>query len=289
MQTRDFDDFCCSNIHCTTDERGVETITLARPEKLNVLSFETLKALSLELRRVEQSDRIRVVVLTGEGENFCAGLDLREASSGASISYEELSFLDLNALGVVLSPGERIERGRIMPRIVQEIMKRIQLLPQIVVGRARGIACGGGAGLLTACDYVSASRTFRLWFSEVSFGFYPTLLFPFLSRKCPISKLREVVLTCKRVDAEFAQTALGIVDAIDGAEETSDELTKIRNVSDIFLKNRDFDSLQATKRIFASKLVPPDEEIVEGWEEHWRSWNRTICRRKISQLFEKKD
>lgn len=284
---RDFDDFHSANLYCTTDERGVETITLARSEKLNALSFETLKALSLELRRVEQSDTIRVVVLTGEGANFCAGLDLREASDGVPISYEELAFLDLDALGVSLLPGERIERGRIMPRIVQEIMKRIQLLPQIVVGRARGIACGGGAGLLTACDYVSASRTFRLWFSEVSFGFYPTLLFPFLSRRCPISKLREVVLTCKRVDAEFARTALGIVDVIDDVEETSDELAKIRNVSELFLKDRDFESLRETKRLFASKLVPPDEEIIEGWKEHWRSWNRPSCREKILRLFDK--
>jgi len=281
------DDFHCPNLICTLDERGVETIALARPEKMNALSFEMLKALTLELRRVERNDSIRVVLLTSVGANFCAGLDLREASEGTPIPYEELTFLDLDALKISLSPGEQIERGRIMPRIVQEIMKRIQLLPQIVVGRARGVACGGGAGLLTACDYVSASRTFRLWFSEVSFGFYPTLLFPFLCRKCPIAKLHEVVLTCKRVDAEYARTFLGIVDAIDELGEAPDEQAKFREATELFLNNRDFESLRETKRLFASKLIPPDEEIVEGWEGHWRSWNSPLCREKTARLFMK--
>jgi len=284
---RTLDEFISSNLLCATDERGVETITLARPEKLNALSFDMLKALLLELQRLDRNDSIRVVVLTSEGANFCAGLDLREASIGTTVPYEELTFLDLDALQIPLLPGERIERGRIMPRMVQEIMKRIQLLPQIVVARARGVACGGGAGLLTVCDYVSASRTFRLWFSEVSFGFYPTLLFPFLSRKCPISKLREVVLTCKRVDGDYARSSLGIVNALDEMEETPDERVKTQEITELFLRNRDFDSLRETKRLFASKLVPNDEEIVKGWEDHWRSWNRPLCREKIARLFQK--
>src|SRR3989304_1513813 len=64
---------------------GVATITLNRPERLNAISMAMLGSLSKALREADLDRAVRVIVLTGAGRGFCAGLDLKDQAAGAGI------------------------------------------------------------------------------------------------------------------------------------------------------------------------------------------------------------
>ncbi len=258
----------------------VETVIFNRYEKRNALSYAALRALNEELRRLSQDESVRVVVLRGSGNTFCSGLDLREATNGSPISRDEALEFGIEAFE---RDPDLIPRGRVMPRLVQEAMKRVKLLPQIVVGLAEGAACGGGAGLLSACDYVVAERGFRFAFTETKRGLYPTLLFPFLKRKFPITLLQEAVFTARPLDAEFAKAA-GLANRIESREQFD---AAVNETVDLFLSNEP-NALREAKRLFAQETLPPDSEIDRGWEGHWASWNSEQGREGVRAFLEKR-
>lgn len=67
----------------------IATITLNRPERMNTISGPMLDELTRTLVRANEDAEVRVVVLTGTGRAFCAGLDLNEASSGSGIGGKD--------------------------------------------------------------------------------------------------------------------------------------------------------------------------------------------------------
>ncbi len=275
------------------NERGVATLTLNRPERCNALSFELARRLLAELRRLAADGRTRLVLLRGAGAHFCGGLDLREATFGAPIPLETLEnagfdrsdFVDFSDVGGS-ARGENVEtvpRFCATPRLVQEIMRQIRRTPIPVVVRACGAACGGGAGIVCAADFVVADSSFRAAFTETKRGLSPTLLFPFLRRKLPISALQEFVLTATSFDAERARE-VGIVqrlvapEALDSAVDAA-----ISN----FLANAP-ESLRAAKRLFSAELTPSDAETLDGWREHCRAWASDAGREGIAAFLEKR-
>ena len=258
----------------------IVTIQFNRPRKRNALSFEALRALHAELRKLANDDVARFLVLRGSEHPFCAGLDLREALDGEPITRECLSEFNLD---VFQAEPEHVERGRVMPRLVQEAIKRIKLLPQIVVGLAEGAACGGGAGLLSGCDYVIGVKGFRFAFTETKRGIYPTLLFPFLRRKFPIAALLELVLTARVGDVELAKE-IGLIQRVANAGDADQALEETLEL----LAANEPDSLRVAKRLFAEQTLPSDDEINEGWEGHCRSWNAESCRKRVRDFLEKR-
>lgn len=278
------------------DARGVATLTLNRPERCNALSFELARRLLAELRRFAADERTRLVLLRGAGAHFCGGLDLREATFGAPIPLETLenagldradfaNFPDFNGDGRKKN-GENAEtapRFRATPRLVQEMMRQIRRTPVPVVVRACGAACGGGAGIVCAADFVVADSTFRAAFTETKRGLSPTLLFPFLRRKLPISALQEFVLTATPFGAERARE-VGIVQRLVAPEELDAAVdAAIAN----FLANEP-DSLRAAKRLFSAELTPSAAETLDGWREHCRAWESDAGREGIAAFLEKR-
>lgn len=298
----------------TDDERGVATLTLNRPERCNALSFELLRRLLAELRQIADDDSTRLVVLRGAGKHFCAGLDLDEATNGASIPLETLraANLDLDDFRVqtaetaapfvpsnraatpldlaaqTFAPREvdfptKLSRFQVLPRLVLELLRQIRLTPKPVVAAVRGAACGGGAGLVSACDFVVADSTFRAVFTETKRGLSPSLLFPFLRRKLPLAALQEFVLTAAPFDASRAADVglvqtLAAPDAFDAAVDAAVAR---------FLANEPR-SLATAKRLFNAALLPTDAEIRAGWLEHCRSWASDAGREGIAAFLEKR-
>ena len=174
--------------------RFVETLTINRPQKRGALSFATLRELLRELRRLQDDEQTRVLVLKGSGGSFCAGMDLREATRAPALPNEALREFNLASFPQEDRPTPVYAA---IPRLVQDVLLRLKRLPQIVVGFAEGAAFGGGAGILSACDYVIATTNFSFGFSEIKLGFSPDLLFPFLTKQFPIAKLRALVLASR--------------------------------------------------------------------------------------------
>lgn len=166
--------------------RGIGTVTLNRPEKLNAFDREACRDLVDALRMLGQSDAVRVIVITGAGRAFCAGADL----------------------AVLASDGPALVAAG------KEIVLLIRAAPKPVLAAVNGAAAGGGANLALACDY-------RLASDQASIGqvFHTLGLGPdwggtfFLPRLTGISKALELVWSARMVPAVEA-AALGLFDRV---------------------------------------------------------------------------
>jgi methylglutaconyl-CoA hydratase len=172
-----------------TDDGPVATVSLARPEARNALNAPLIAEITRCFEDLAEDERVRVVVLGGEGPSFCAGADIGYMRDTAGFSYEEN-----------LEDARRLGR---MFRAVDE-------LPKPVVARARGAAIGGGAGLVAAADLAVAEEGTRFAFSEVRLGIAPATIAPFVARKIGLSHARALFLTGERFEAGRARK-LGLV------------------------------------------------------------------------------
>ncbi len=118
----------------------VATITLARPEKKNPLTFESYDELTDTFRRLAVTPEVRAVVLTGEGGNFCSGGDV----------FEIIGPLTEMAMPELLA----------FTRMTGDLVKAMRAAPQIVVAAVDGVAAGAGAILAMAADLrIATPRT----------------------------------------------------------------------------------------------------------------------------------
>jgi methylglutaconyl-CoA hydratase len=172
-----------------TDDGPVATVALARPDARNALNAALIEELTRCFGELADDERVRVVVLTGEGPAFCAGADIGYMRDTAGFSYDENL--------------EDARRLATMFRAVDE-------LPKPVVVKARGAAKGGGAGLVAAADLAVAEEGTRFAFSEVRLGIAPATIAPFVVRKVGLSRARALFLTGEMFEAETARE-LGLV------------------------------------------------------------------------------
>ncbi|MFZ8857692.1 MAG: enoyl-CoA hydratase/isomerase family protein [Candidatus Caldarchaeales archaeon] len=132
-------------------EGPVVWLTLNRPEKRNALNRELRSRLLEELRRAEEDQQVRVVVIRGAGGNFCAGADLSE-------------FVELDGLGIR-------EYNRAWG--TQVIASTIQNMRKVVVAAVDGYCLGGGFELALACDIIVASKRAVFGLPELRVGLIP--------------------------------------------------------------------------------------------------------------------
>lgn len=173
---------------------GVATLTLDRPEARNVLGAESLAQLHDGLARAAEDDAVRVIVLTGTGNTFCAGADLRGAASA-----REGSFADSG------------------PRALVRVLEALLDHPKPTIARVQGHVAGGGNGLVAACDLAVAVDVARFAFSEVRVGVAPAVISVVCLARLHPRDAAELLLTGERVSAERARAA-GLLTAVVAAE-----------------------------------------------------------------------
>src|SRR5579871_6768664 len=163
---------------------GVGTITLDSPENRNALSRALVAGLRQQLDAALADPRVRVIVLTGTGNTFCAGADLKEQR-------------EANAAG---DSAAMVASAR---RLI-EIFKTIWFSPKPVVGRINGHARAGGIGLVCACDIAVATEEATFGFAEVRLGLVPAIISVLALRKIGLTKGMEYILTGENIPAEEA-------------------------------------------------------------------------------------
>jgi methylglutaconyl-CoA hydratase len=178
---------------------AIGRVTLARPEKRNALDQEAALDLQAALERCERDAAVRVVLLTAEGSDFCAGADL-EALERMLEAGPDAHQRDAEALGRVF------------------ITMRESSKP--VVAAVRGRALAGGAGLATACDIVLAEEGARFGYPEVRVGFVPAMVMTMLRRLAGEKRAFELIATGRTIDAHEA-LAIGLVSRVVPAAEFS--------------------------------------------------------------------
>ena len=150
---------------CIHKESHWTYISLNRPSKKNALHLSLIQELSQVLLDLKKAQPIQGIVLQGEGSCFCSGADLNWISQAPVQELEQ--FFDL--------------------------LQLLSNYPSPVIAYAHGFVFGGGMGLLSVCDFVSAQKQTQFCFSELKLGLMPALIAPFILKNHP--RLKEYLLT----------------------------------------------------------------------------------------------
>jgi methylglutaconyl-CoA hydratase len=180
------------------------TVTMNRPDSHNALNAALIEELTRCFEELSDDERVRVVVLAGEGRSFCGGADIGYMRETTTFSYEE-----------------NLDEARRLAMMYWTIDE----CPKPVVAKVQGAAMGGGAGLLAVADVVVAASEARFAFPEVRLGIAPATISPFVVRKVGSSHARSLFITGERFDAERARE-IGLVHRVvsrDGLDSAVDE------------------------------------------------------------------
>jgi enoyl-CoA hydratase len=169
--------------------KSIDVVTLDRPEHLNALSYELVEELRSTIGACARDDTSRVVVLTGEGRAFCAGLDLNEIDSPP-------------AGGTLATPQGKMRRQESLASLVTMLPR----MRQTVIAAINGVAIGGGFALALASDIrlVAPAGRFNDGFIRVGVSACELGVSWLLPRLVGASKAFEIALTGRFVDAEEA-------------------------------------------------------------------------------------
>ena len=179
---------------------GIMTITINRPQALNVLTAATVRELEQALLAAGQEPAVKVLILTGAGEKaFVAGGDLREVLAGITA-------------GATVARDQFARRG-------QGLITLIERLGKPVIAAVNGLALGGGAELAMLADFIIASDTARFGQPEINLGILPgdgaTQRLPRLAGR---GMAMRMILTGQQIDAQNALRA-GLVTEVVPAEQ----------------------------------------------------------------------
>lgn len=174
------------------DGRGVVTLTLNRPQRRNAFDAGLVRALTDALRRLHTDSAARVIVLSGAGENFCAGgdIDWMRLTADASAAENER---DAATLATMFETLDRLSKP--------------------TVALVQGAAFGGGVGLVACCDIALAARSAKFSLSEVRLGLIPAVVGPYVVKAIGARRARALFLSGEIFGAESA-LQIGLVHEI---------------------------------------------------------------------------
>ena len=217
-----------------TLERGVLTGTLNRPDKKNAIDTPMIDGLLGLLERAELDAGVRVVVLRGAGEDFCAGMDLQELLASADRTVAENRDAALHFGGVFV---------------------RLRAIPKPIVAVVRGRALAGGCGLATACDLVLAAESATFGYPEVQRGFVPALVMNLLRRAVGEKTGFDLAATGRLLSAREAER-IGLVSRVYPDESLEEGVAEVLRT----LTSISTSSLALTKQQFYRLDGVPFEE-----------------------------
>ena len=171
---------------------GRATVTINRASKRNAFNAEVIGALRSAFDTLEGADGVRVVFVTGAGEAFSAGADLEWMRDAADYSEAE-NREDAMAMATMLN--------------------RLYDLPHLTVALVDGVAYGGGAGLVAACDMAIATERASFAFSEVRLGLVAATISPYVVAAVGARRARSLFATGRSFDAAFA-LKIGLIDEV---------------------------------------------------------------------------
>ncbi len=180
-------------------ENSIASITLNRPEKRNALNDELIAEIKRGLNEASHDERVRAIVISGAGKDFCSGADLSALQKIAQASV-----------------GDNAEDARSL----LELFVLIRKIRVPVVAAVNGRALAGGCGLATACDLVLASETARFGYPEVKIGFVPAMVLAILRRNVSEKRAFELITRGEEISAAYAKD-IGLVNQV-FSDETFD-------------------------------------------------------------------
>jgi 2-(1,2-epoxy-1,2-dihydrophenyl)acetyl-CoA isomerase len=171
-------------------EDDVAVIRLNRPEVMNAFDLEMQEELAVAIRDVTNDDKTKVLIFTGAGKAFCAGVDIT-AIEGLSAQQTKTSL-----------------------RNAQQLIVALVNMAKPVIAAVNGLAVGAGCSIVLACDIIIASSNARFSQGFVKIGLVSDLGgMYFLPRMVGLAKAKELLFTGVTVDAKEAEK-IGMVNTV---------------------------------------------------------------------------
>lgn len=216
---------------------GVARLTLKRPQSRNALNMELKRALATALREVGADRSIRCLVVTGAGQAFSAGGDIKE----------------LNATRSALTSRDR------MRWLLSEVFVPLARLEVPTIAAVNGAAFGAGLSLALACDIVLASDAAKFSLRFTRMGLLPDCgALWFLPRRVGLGQAKELLFTARVFGPEEARQ-LGIVQRVVPAAELEAAASELG--AELAAGPRD--ALRMTKRLIEQAATSTLDEVVE--------------------------
>src|SRR6267142_5229548 len=243
-------------------EDRTATITLNRPEKRNAVSFQLVEDLIGALGSIDKSDS-QVVIITGAGKAFCAGLDLEELKSLIGKSHEQ-----------------NVQDSATMARMFRTIYD----FPKPTIAAVNGAAIAGGTGIATMCDFTLAVPEAKFGYTEVRIGFVPAIVSSYLVFQVGHKIARDLLMTARLFDAAEAHR-YGLVNEIVPAENL---MARARELANVLLENSP-SSVQATKRLINGFIKDQlDVQVAAAVKDNARIRTTADFREGVSSFLEKR-
>ena len=190
------------------DDGAISRLILNQPSRLNVLSDDLLNTLQEELSSVGKSKNIRCLIISGAGNGFCAGHDLKEMTNKRQ------------------NPDGGVSYFRDLFVRCSKMMTTIQSLPQPVIAQVHGIATAAGCQLVASCDLAVADDSARFGVNGVNIGLFCSTPMVALTRAVGRKRAFEMLVTGQFIEAKEAKE-IGLINTISEIgqlEKTTDEL-----------------------------------------------------------------
>ncbi len=176
----------------------ITIVTLNRPERRNALTIELLTELTAAIKVVSDDVHARILIFRGAGAAFCTGLDLKAAT---------------------------LQNAQATAAMVAETLLTLSQTRLVTIAAVRGAAVAGGAGIMSACDFVVAAEGTKIGYPEVRRGLVAGLVMTFLRRQIGERNMRELLLGSELIDAERAKE-IGLVNRVVSRENLMSETQK---------------------------------------------------------------
>ena len=190
------------------DDGAISRLLLNQPSRLNVLSDDLLNTLQEELSSIGKSKNIRCLIISGAGNGFCAGHDLKEMTNKRQ------------------NPDGGVAYFRDLFVRCSKMMTTIRSLPQPVIAQVHGIATAAGCQLVASCDLAVADDSARFGVNGVNIGLFCSTPMVALTRAVGRKKAFEMLVTGQFIEAKEAKE-IGLINKISEIgqlEKTTDEL-----------------------------------------------------------------
>ena len=165
----------------------ITVLTLNRPERRNALSLELLTELTATIKVASDQPQERILILRGAGQAFCTGLDLKEAADE--------------------------KKAHATAEMVAKTLTALSQTRLVTIAAVHGAAVAGGAGIMSACDFVVAAEKTKIGYPEVRRGLVAGLVMTFLRRQLRERDIRELLLGSELIDAKRA-LEMGLINRV---------------------------------------------------------------------------
>ena len=242
---------------------GICTITFNRPDKRNAVSFELVSDLMRALDHAAKSDATQVVIFTGAGKAFCAGLDLEELKSLIGKSQEQ-----------------NVKDSQTMANMFRAIYD----FPKPTIAAVNGAAIAGGTGIATMSDFTFAVPEAKFGYTEVRIGFVPAIVSSYLVFQVGHKVARDLLMTARLFDAAEAHR-YGLVNEIVAPEQL---MPRAIAQAKLLMENSP-SSVRATKRLINGFIKDQlDAQVAAAVEDNARIRTTADFKEGVSSFLEKR-